>query len=133
MTDTFNDPGTGGGDQLPIKDLIGDLLLVTVHEETQPIKTVHGDSTAIRADVAALDGSQKGTVWADSLIFQKKLKGQLRGSIGGKVIGRLELGEKQPGKNAPYQLAAASAEEKVVGQKYLAHVAAAAAKDEEPF
>lgn len=135
MTDTFSDPGTGGGgDKLPLKDLLGSLLLVTVHEHIEPIPTEFGPSRAIRADVAVLDGGLKGSVYADTLIFPKKLQSQLSGSVGGKVIGRLAQGEKQPGKNPPWQLEAATAADKVIGQKYLAHAATQAVADvEEPF
>lgn len=133
MTD-FNDPGSGGGgDKLPLADLKGSLLLVTVYEHLAEISTEFGPSRAIRADVAVLDGGRKGEVFADTLIFPKKLQGQLKDSIGGKVIGRLGQGEKQPGKNPPWQLEAATDADKEVGRKYLAHVAAQAARDEEPF
>lgn len=135
MTD-FNDPGTGGsGDNLPLADLLGALLLVTVHEETDPIETKFGPNTAIRADVAALDGAHKAEVFADTLIFPRKLKGQLRGSIGSKVLGRLTQGENKKG-NPPWQLEAPSDADKETGRKYLAHRAAidvAVIDDEEPF
>jgi hypothetical protein len=145
MTDTFNDPGTGGGgDKLPLTDLKGSLLLVTVYEHLEPIATEFGPTRAIRADVAALDGALKGSVYADTLIFPKKLQSQLSSSVGGKVIGRLGQGEKQPGKNPPWQLEAATDGDKEIGRKYLAHVEAqtpAPARgggsvtlaDEEPF
>jgi hypothetical protein len=133
MSDTFSDPGTSGGDPLPLADLNGSLLLFTIHEETGPINTVHGAATAIRADIAALDGALKGETYIDRLIFPKVLKNQLRGSIGGRVLGRLGQGEKQPGKNPPWQLAAATDDEKETGTKYLAHVATAAPAEEEPF
>lgn len=131
---TFNDPGTGGGgDKLPLNDLKGSLLLVTVHEHIQEIPTEFGPSRAIRADVAALDGALKGQVYADTLVFPKKLQNQLKDSVGGLVIGRLGQGEKQPGKNPPWQLEAATDADKDIGKKYLAHVGAQApVPDEEP-
>ena len=130
---SFNDPGSASGDPLPLADLNGSLLLFTVHEETGEINTVHGAATAIRADVAALDGALKGETYTDRLIFPKVLKNQLRTSIGGMVLGRLGQGEKQPGKTPPWQLAAATPEEKATGTKYLAHIATATVNDEEPF
>jgi hypothetical protein len=133
---TFNDPGSTGGDTLPLNDVNGSLLLFTVQEETDTIETVHGPATAIRADVAILDGAHKGDTYNDTLIFPKVLKNQLRRSIGGMVLGRLEQGAKTPGKNPPWQLAAATAEDKTVGEKYLAYVATqtpAAVVEEEPF
>lgn len=137
MTDTFNEPGTGGGDQFDPKTLLGCLLLITVHEETQPIETKFGPNTAIRADVAVLDGPSNGDVIADTLIFPRALKGQLRGSVGGKVLGRLGQGENKKG-NPPWQLAAPSDTDKETGRKYLAYVASQAPVTvpvvvEEPF
>lgn len=132
MTDTtFNDPGSGG-DRLPLKELVGSLLLVTVREETGIIKTAFGDATAIRADVAVLDGSSKGEVYADTLIFPKKLKGQLSGSVGGKVIGRLGQGTAKAGQSPPWQLEPATEADKAIGTKYLAYVTPVA-DTEEPF
>lgn len=121
MSDTFNDPGSGG-DVLPINDLVGSLLLFTVHGESDPIETKFGTQVAMRTDVAVLDGPQKGEVFADTLIFQRVLKAQLHGSIGGKVLGRLELGPNKKG-NPPFQLAAATDSEKETGRKYLAYLA----------
>lgn len=133
---SFDDPGSASGDPLPLDDLNGSLLLFKVHEETEEINTVHGPSTAIRADIAALDGELKGHTYDDRLIFPKVLKSQLRKSIGGMVLGRLGQGEKQPGKNPPWTLTAASDDEKQVGHKYLAYIATQAPAPEpveEPF
>lgn len=121
MTATFNEPGVGG-DKLDLKSLLGSLLLFTVHEETPELDTTFGKTTAIRADVAVLDGPQKGDIVADTLIFPRVLKGQLRGSVGGKVLGRLGQGENKKG-NPPWQLAAPTEAEKETGRKYLAYIA----------
>jgi hypothetical protein len=135
MSNDFNDPGSGG-DQLPIDDLKGALLLISVHEETAPIETKFGPSTAIRADVAVLDGPHKQDVYADTLIFPRVLKAQLRGSIGGRVLGRLTQGENKKG-NPPWQLAAATDTERETGRKYLVWLATqqpvTVPDDEAPF
>ena len=138
MTDLFTDPGTGGstGDHLDYADLKGNLLLVSVLKETDEIETQFGPASAINADVAVLDGPLKGTTYSDTLIFPKKLKAQLRGAVGGKVLGRLGQGEKQPGKNAPWQLDPATDADKETARKYLAYVAqqsVVAVEAEEPF
>jgi hypothetical protein len=119
---TFNDPGEPGGDSLPLNDVLGSLLLFTVRKETDVIDTKFGPNTAIAADVAVLDGPHKGDTYEDTLIFPRVLKGQLRGSIGGMVLGRLEQGEKKDGKSPPWRLAPATAEDKTVGEKYLKYV-----------
>lgn len=132
---TFNDPGVGG-DKLPLADLLGSLLLFGVKEETDPIPTEYGDTTAVRADVAVLDGEHKKERFDDTLVFPRVLKLQLRGSVGGYVLGRLQQGAKKPGKNPPWQLAACSDDDRATATKYLewwATQAPEAEKDEEPF
>jgi hypothetical protein len=136
MTD-FDDPGTGG-DKLPLDDLNGSLLLITVRDETEPIETQYGSTTAIRADVAVLDGAHKGDVYADTLIFPRVLKSSLRGKDGRKVVARLGQGAKQPGKSAPWTLTPASDDEKATAKKYLDVIESQKPKvdpfgDEEPF
>ena len=128
----FKDPSSGG-DKLPLDDLNGSLLIFSVHELMGEIETTFGPSTPIRADVAVLDGALKGTVYEDALIFPRVLIGSLRGSIGEMVIGRLGKGRAQPGKNPAWVLDAATDADKQVGERYLAHVAAQAVADEEPF
>ncbi len=129
---TFRDPTTGG-DKLPLDDLKGSLLLFTVHEQMGEMQTSFGVATPIRADVAVLDGTLKGSVYADALIFPRVLQGNLRGAIGEMVIGRLGKGTAKAGQSAPWILEAASEADKTVGEKYLAHVAAQEAAQEEPF
>jgi hypothetical protein len=114
----FNDPSNS--DFLPLNDLLGSLLLLTVHEETDEINTVHGPQTAIRADVVVLDGKQAGDKFEDALIFPRILKSQLRRSAGGQmVVGRLNQGAKKPGQNAPWTLDAATDADKALAQSYV--------------
>jgi hypothetical protein len=114
----FNDPSSS--DLLPLDDVNGSLLMFTVYEETDEINTVHGPQTAIRADVVVLDGTLAGTTYDDSLIFPRVLKSQLRRSAGGNlVLGRLGQGNKKPGQNPPWTLAAATDADKVLAQKYV--------------
>lgn len=125
MTDLFSNPGTGtsDGEKLPLADLLGALLIVTVHKETDEIQTEYGPTTAISADVAVLDGDHKGDTYPDTLIFPRVLKSQLRGSAGGKVLGRLGQGEKKPGKNPPWRLNDPTDADRETAKKYLAYVA----------
>ena len=119
----FNDPASGSGDKLPLNDLNGDLLLFTVHELVHDIPTKFGISDAIRADVAVLDGHLKGETYNDTLIFPRVLRSQLRDSIGETVLGRLGQGEAKGGQDPPWLLFAASDDEKLTGERYLAHIA----------
>ena len=129
---TFKDPSTGG-DKLPLDDLKGSLLLFSVHEQMPEMQTSFGVATPIRSDVAVLDGALKGQVFTDALIFPRVLQGNLRGAIGEMVIGRLGKGTAKLGQSAPWVLDAATDADKQVGERYLAHVAAQAVADEEPF
>jgi hypothetical protein len=114
----FNDPSSS--DLLPLDSLLGRLLLFTVYEETDPINTVHGPQTAVRADVTVLDGELAGTKYDDALIFPRVLKSQLRRSAGGMlVLGRLGQGAKKPGQNPPWTLNAASDADKVIAQRFV--------------
>jgi hypothetical protein len=114
----FNDPSNS--DLLPLDELLGRLLLFTVYEETDPINTVHGPQTAVRADVAVLDGDKAGHTYEDALIFPRVLKSQLRRSAGGMmVLGRLGQGQKKPGQNPPWTLTAASDADKVKANAYV--------------
>ncbi|MDT8915783.1 hypothetical protein [Amycolatopsis sp. PS_44_ISF1] len=118
MSDEFKDPSTATG--IEWKNFNGSLLLVKVHGQEHSIKTVHGDSSAIRADVFVLDGDHSGESYVDTLVFPKVLQSQLKPSIGAMVLGRLGQGHKKPGQSAPWTLAAATAEDKTLGREFLA-------------
>ena len=131
----FNDPGTGG-DRIDYKPLDGALLLFDVKAVEDGVVTTYGERTAIRADVAVLDGLHKGERYTDALVFPMVLVGQLRGSEGAMVLGRLGQGAAKPGQNAPWTLATATDADKAVGERYLAYAEAQRAPvpaDEEPF
>ncbi len=126
MTDPFADPGSSTS--VEWGDLLGSLLLLTVHGVERDISTVHGVSDAVRADVAVLDGPQRGTVYDDALVFPKMLQSQLRSRVGQKVLGRLAQGEAKRGQSAPWMLNAATEDDKRVGRDYLAHAMSAPAQ-----
>lgn len=114
----FNDPSSS--DLLPLDDVLGSLLLLTVYEETDEINTVHGPQTAVRADVVVLDGKLEGEKFEDTLIFPRVLKSQLRRSAGGHmVVGRLAQGTKKPGQNPPWTLNAATDADKATAQRFV--------------
>lgn len=118
MSDPFKDPSTATG--IEWKNFNGALLLVKVHGQEHGIKTVHGDSSAIRADVFVLDGEHADESYVDTLVFPKVLQSQLKPSIGSMVLGRLGQGHKKPGQSAPWTLAAATEADKAVGREFLA-------------
>lgn len=118
MSDLFSAPSTASG--ITWTDLKGSLVLIKVHAIEAGIKTVHGDSTAVRADVIVLDGAKADEVYADTLIFPKVLQSQVKGNVGGMVLGRIGQGVAKPGQSAPWTLAEATDADKVIGREYLA-------------
>jgi len=119
--DPFGAPSSATG--IDWKTLKGALLLFKIHSVESEIKTVHGMSTAVRVDVTVLD--DKGeiaaeTVIADTLVFPKVLQSQIKGSIGGMVLGRLGQGAAKPAQSPPWMLADATEADKVIGREYLA-------------
>jgi hypothetical protein len=116
MSDPFEDPVTAT--PLPYSELQGALLLFRVlsYEEHVPTSfTVAGEkSPAIRANVTALDGSHAGENYIEVLVFPKKLQAQLRARVGKMVLGRLGQGEARKGQNAPWELIAATPQDKAL-------------------
>jgi hypothetical protein len=118
MSDDFAAPSTASG--IKWADLKGSLLLIKVHGIEPAIKTVHGDTAAVRADVIVLDGSEAGTAYNDTLIFPKVLQSQVKGNVGGMVLGRLGQGVAKPGQSAPWTIDAATEADKGVAREHLA-------------
>ena len=114
---SFADPSTASG--INWKDLHGSLLLIKPSSQEVGIKTVHGDSNAIRADITVLDGDLEGTVYEDTLVFPKVLQSQLKPRLGEMVLGRLGQGHKKPGQSPPWTLSVATDEEKKAGMAFL--------------
>lgn len=123
--DEFAAPSTATG--ITWVDLKGDLLIVKPYSLEVGIKTVHGLSDAMRADVIVLDGDDAGTAYLDTLIFPKVLTSQVKSSIGGMVLGRLGQGAKKPGQSPPWMLSEATEDDKTIARAYIA------ATSEAPF
>ena len=112
-------PGTG--EKLELKEHLGNLLYITAHEWVDNIDTQFGPASAVRADVALLDGPRKGDVINDVLIFPTVLRNQLRNVVGNddpNVVARLGQGDAKPGKSAPWILDPPSPADIEVAQKY---------------
>lgn len=114
MADPFEDPVTAT--PLPYSELQGALLLFSVLSYEPHVPTSFTEpgkqSPAIRANVRVLDGPKSGESYIEVLVFPKKLQAQLRPRVGKMVLGRLGQGEARKGQNAPWELLAATAEEK---------------------
>lgn len=114
----FAAPATASG--IKWADLKGSLVLVEVLAAEKGIQTAFGDTDAVRANVAVLDGDQKGETYPDCLIFPKALQGQLRPRVGAKVLGRVTQGAAKAGQSAPWLLAEATPDDEKLGLAFLA-------------
>jgi hypothetical protein len=114
----FATPATAQG--IKWADHKGELLLIDVKSMETGVSTTFGESDAVRADVAVIDGESKGETYPDCLIFPKALISQLRPRIGARVLGRLTQGVAKAGQSAPWLLAEATEADVAVGTAYLA-------------
>lgn len=118
---------------IDLKEHIGALLLIDVQSLEVGIKTVHGDNDAISCDVHVLDGPGEGTSYDGTLIFPKVLVGQLKRSIGEKVLGRLGQGVAKPGQSAPWILNEASVEDIAKAEAWVASNKPSVTSAQAPF
>lgn len=92
--------------KIQISDLVGTLVLVRPTEVIEEMQTEIGKAeNVVRADITAVDGDLGGQLFEDVLVFQTALKRALLKVLDGPnplLLGRIEMGQKKPGKNAPY-------------------------------
>ena len=127
-------PGTST--RMNLNDVKGSLMYITVHEHVKGMETAFGPADPVRCTVAILDGTLKGEVYTDTLIFPKVLAGQLAGFAGKQdptVLARLGQGVAKPGKSAPWVLQECTPEDNVIGQKYETYTQAQTAQVNDPF
>lgn len=118
MSDQFSGPASADG--IKWADYKGALLMFDVKGYEPSINTVHGETSAVNATVTVLDGDKAGEVITDTLVFPKVLQSQIKGNVGGKVLGRLGQGEAKKGQSAPWKLSDATESDKVIAREYLA-------------
>ncbi len=108
MTNPFNSPASG--EKVIIDENLGELFMVTPKSVEEDIKTIHGETDALVADVVIFRDGGEPEAHIGTRIFQKVMIGSLKGSIGKPmpVLGVLAKGEKKPGKSAPWILTAPS-------------------------
>lgn len=129
-------PASATGDIIELKKVNGALLHITAHELVANVQTKFGPSDAVRADVAVLDGPEKGTIYHNALFFPAVLRRQLEPSIGktdNAVLGRLGQGTAKSGQDAPWILNPPTAEDMATGTKYEAYAEQQAQAQAEPF
>ena len=122
MSSLFATPDApGSGDRFVPVDEEGRLLLIDVLSLEREVLTPgigSGSTDAIRANVHILDGPNPRTL-DDTLLFGTVIRSQLSKQIGARVLGRLAKGEKKPGKNPPWILAAATLEDTAVAEGWV--------------
>lgn len=107
------------GAGITFEDFLGKLFVVEPLEVEKGVKTIHGESDAVRANVYVLLGPDKVEEFEDTLIFPKVLQSQTRRKIGSYVVGRLGQGEAKRGQNAPWVFEAPSDGDLSKASKFL--------------
>ncbi len=118
--DPFSTPA--GSSEHRISEFVGELLLVKPTEDIMEMVTEIGTTDAVRADIVPLSGPNAGELCEDMLVFQMALKRALRKVMTGSnpfLLGRLGMGSKKPGKNAPYIFEQPTPEDVAVARAYL--------------
>lgn len=128
------------GNHVPMKDLIGELVLFSPTEYVEEMNTVHGVKDVVVADLVVLTADGGPIEHPSALVFQGPLIGLLKRKIhtGRKVLGVVSLGEAKNGKQAPYRLAAPTDEQQQMARDYLAgrtieQATESAHADDDPF
>ncbi|MGW5402651.1 hypothetical protein [Streptomyces sp. NPDC003952] len=118
MSDEFSGPSSAEGIQWG--EYLGALLMFEVKGYEPAVNTVHGETSAVSANVIVLDGDKAETKIVDTLVFPKVLQSQIKGHIGGKVLGRLGQGEAKKGQSKPWKLSDATEADKATARAYIA-------------
>lgn len=120
-----------------LDDLNGRLLLIDVLDQKHDVPTNYGPKNPVSANIAILDGPDKGTQHENVLLFPMVLIDQLKVKVGRTVLARLVQGNAKPGQKPPWLLAGATDDDVKIATKYeawkLQQAATAAQDDEEPF
>lgn len=120
--DPFSTPS--GTSDYRINDFVGELLLVKPTEDITDMVTEIGTTDAVRVDMVPLTGNvARGQKLDDILVFQMALKRALRKVLDGGnpyLLGKLTMGAKKPGKNAPYIFDKPTDEDKALARAWLA-------------
>jgi hypothetical protein len=124
LSDMFS-TDVSSGDMAKLKADLGAAVLVRPTEWIESMKTVNGDTSAIRADWIVLDGPNQGALRSNSLVFNTVVRNTLKNVLDGPYpffVGVVAEGEAKPGKNAPLVFATAAPEQvKLAEQAAQAH------------
>jgi hypothetical protein len=117
-------------------DYKGKLLVIEPLDVEKDIKTIHGVSDAVRANVYALLGPNESADHEDTLVFPRVLQGQLRRKVGNLVVGRLTQGEARKGQDPPWVLGEPTEKDLAKANEFVARkftTAASAPSDDDGF
>lgn len=109
LSDMFS-TDVSSGDMAKLKGDLGEAVLVRPTEYIESMKTVNGDTAAVRADWIVLTGPEQGAVRSNSLVFNTVVRNTLKNVLDGPhpfFVGVVTEGEAKPGKNAPLVFATA--------------------------
>lgn len=122
----LDDPDAPGeGDRFDNAEHLGKAVLIQVLEAATEVKTENGDADVIRANVWVLtkdDGKKalgEPLAFRDTYVWGTVIFASLKGKVGKYVVGVIGQGEKQKGKNAPWQIKPANDKQKELAQGVL--------------
>ena len=119
LSDMFS-TDVSSGDMAKLTADLGAAVLVRPTEWIESMKTVNGDTAAIRADWIVLDGPNQGELRSNSLVFNVVVRNTLKNVLDGNqpfFVGIVAEGEAKPGKNPPLVFATAEAEHLELAQQ----------------
>ena len=103
LSDMFS-TDTSSGDMAKLKADLGAAVLVRPIEWIESMKTVNGETAAIRCDWVVLDGANQGALRNNSIVFNTVVRNTLKNVLDGPhpfFIGVVAEGQAKPGKNPP--------------------------------
>lgn len=118
MSEFTSAPPPSGG--VTWADHKGKLLVIEPLSLEAGIATTFGTTDAVRANVYVLTAPGEAEDFEDTLVFPKVLAGQLKRSIGQKVVGRLGQGNAKAGQSAPWLLEEATPDDLEKAQAWIA-------------
>lgn len=99
-----------GGDKFTNADHEGELIVLAV-KGTGKDTFDNGETEFIIADITVVDGANAGEQYEDAWVFGRVIFGQLKRKVGRTFVGRINKGQAQKGKSAPWQLDPVNPEE----------------------
>lgn len=124
LADMFS-TDVSSGDMVKLKTDMGSAVVARPTEWIESMKTVNGETSAIRVDWIVLDGPNQGEVRTNSLVFNTVVRNTLRNVLEGPYpffVGVVAEGTAKPGKSAPLVFDTANQDQlKLAEQAVQAH------------